>query len=277
MPQNGKLAGKRALVTGAGTGIGRGVAETFAQEGASVALHYAHSAQGAEEAASEINDSGGSARAFPADLRDLAAIDNMVADAKAFLGGLDILVNNAGITMNKPFLDVTPDQFDTLFGVNIRGMYFTTQKVVPDMLSRGAGAVINLSSVHASTGMTEHTVYASTKSAIVGFTRVLALELGPKGVRVNGIAPGWILVENHLKVLGEDLDRESLGEDIPAGIVGSPEDIGHLATYLASDESRYLLGQTIIIDGGQTSIMPLSGDFREPRKEQWGQGYVDGI
>lgn len=277
MVVNGRLAGLRALVTGAGTGIGRGIALAFAAAGAKVALHYAHSAEGAETAVQRIMADGGEAQAFQADLRDLDALNEMTGRAMSYLGGIDILVNNAGITMNKPFLDVTPDQFDTLFGVNIRGMYFTTQAVAPSMVAQGSGAIINLSSVHASTGMTEHTIYAATKSAIVGFTRVLALELGPKGIRVNAIAPGWILVENHLKVLGDDIDTESLGKDLPAGFVGAPEDIGHLATYLACDESRYLLGQTIIIDGGQTSIMPLSGDFREPRTEQWGQGYVDGL
>ena len=178
--------------------------------------------------------------------------------------------------MNKPFLDVTPEQFDTLYNVNIRGMYFLTQAAVPTMIEQGSGAVINLTSVHAFAGMTEHTIYAGTKAAIVGFTRVLALELATKGVRVNAIAPGWILVENHLKVLGE-FDRQDAGSTIPAGVIGAPEDIGKLALYLASDESRYIVGQTIVIDGGMLAIMPLSGDFRDQRQEQWGQGYVPGL
>ena len=155
-------------------------------------------------------------------------------------------------------------------------MYFLTQAAVPTMIEQGSGAVINLTSVHAFAGMTEHTIYAGTKAAIVGFTRVLALELATKGVRVNAIAPGWILVENHLKVLGE-FDQKSAGSTIPAGVIGAPHDIGKLALFLASDESRYIVGQTLVIDGGMLAIMPLSGDFREPRQEQWGQGYVPGL
>lgn len=276
MTQSRKMEGQRVLVTGSGTGIGRGVALEFAREGAGVVLHYAHSSDGAASAVDEIRSAGGTAELFQADLADMAQVKGLAAQAIDFLGGLDVLVNNAGITMNKPFLDVTPEQFDTLYNVNIRGMYFLTQAVVPTMIEQGGGAVINLTSVHAFAGMTEHTIYAGTKAAIVGFTRVLALELATKGVRVNAIAPGWILVENHLKVLGE-FDQQEAASTIPAGVIGAPRDIGKLALFLASDESRYIVGQTIVIDGGMLAIMPLSGDFRDPRQEQWGQGYVPGL
>ena len=277
MTQTRKMEGKRVLVTGAGTGIGRGVALEFARQGAAVALHYAHSAAGAESAVAEIRQAGGKAEAFQADLAVLGQAPALASQATEFLGGIDVLVNNAGITMNKPFLQVTPEQFDTLFNVNIRGMFFLTQSAVPGMIEQGSGAVINLTSVHAFAGMTEHTVYAGTKAAIVAFTRVLALELAPKGVRVNAIAPGWILVENHLKVLGEDFNRQAAAGTVPAGVLGAPHDIGQLAIFLASAESRYIIGQTLVIDGGQLAIMPLTGDFREPRQEQWGQGYVPGL
>ncbi len=276
MTQSRRMEGRRVLVTGSGTGIGRGVALEFAREGAAVVLHYAHSEAGAASAVDEIRSDGGTAEAFQADLADIEQVRALASQAIEFLGGLDVLVNNAGITMNKPFLQVTPEQFDTLYDVNIRGMYFLTQAAVPTMIEQGSGAVINLTSVHAFAGMTEHTIYAGTKAAIVGFTRVLALELATKGVRVNAIAPGWILVENHLKVLGE-FDQQSAGTTIPAGLIGAPHDIGKLALFLASDESRYIVGQTLVIDGGMLAIMPLSGDFREPRQEQWGQGYVPGL
>ena len=276
MTHTRRMEGKRVLVTGSGTGIGRGVALEFAREGAAVVLHYAHSEAGAASAVDEIRSAGGTAEAFQADLADIEQVRGLASQAVDFLGGLDVLVNNAGITMNKPFLQVTPEQFDTLYDVNIRGMYFLTQAAVPTMIEQGSGAVINLTSVHAFAGMTEHTIYAGTKAAIVGFTRVLALELATRGVRVNAIAPGWILVENHLKVLG-DFNQESAGSTIPAGVIGAPHDIGKLALFLASDESRYIVGQTLVIDGGMLAIMPLSGDFREPRQEQWGQGYVPGL
>ena len=276
MTQSRRMEGRRVLVTGSGTGIGRGVALEFAREGAAVVLHYAHSEAGAASAVDEIRSAGGTAEAFQADLADIEQVRALASQAIEFLGGLDVLVNNAGITMNKPFLQVTPEQFDTLYDVNIRGMYFLTQAAVPTMIEQGSGAVINLTSVHAFAGMTEHTIYAGTKAAIVGFTRVLALELATRGVRVNAIAPGWILVENHLKVLGE-FDQQSAGTTIPAGVIGAPHDIGKLALFLASEESRYIVGQTLVIDGGMLAIMPLSGDFREPRQEQWGQGYVPGL
>ena len=277
MTQSGSMQGKRVLVTGAGTGIGRGVALEFAREGAAVALHYAHSGEGALSAVDEIRQASGRAEAFRADLADIAQVRNLGEQALDFLDGVDVLVNNSGITMNKPFLEVRPEQFDTLYHVNIRAMFFLTQNVAPAMIAQGSGAVINLSSIHAYAGMSEHTVYAGTKAAIVAFTRVVALELAPKGVRVNAIAPGWILVENHLKVLGEDFDREEAGRQLPAGFLGAPRDIARTAIFLASDEARFIVGQTFVVDGGHTAIMPLMGDFRERREEQWGQGYVSGL
>ena len=276
MSESKKMKGKRVLVTGSGTGIGRGVALEFAKAGAAVVLHYAHSQEGCLSAVEEIQNEGGKAEAFKADLGNIDDCRDLASKAADFLGGIDVLVNNSGITMNKPFLEVTPEQFDTLYNVNIRGMFFLTQFTAPYMIDRGKGAVINLTSVHAYAGMSEHTVYAGTKGAIVAFTRVLALELSQKGIRVNAIAPGWILVENHLKVL-DDFDRDAAAASIPAGIIGAPTDIGKLALFLTSDDARYIIGQTFVIDGGQLSIMPLTGDFREERKEQWGQGYVPGL
>jgi NAD(P)-dependent dehydrogenase (short-subunit alcohol dehydrogenase family) len=265
------MTGKRVLVTGAGTGIGRGVALEFAAEGAAVALHYAHSDAGARSAVGEIRAAGGKAEAFGADFNEVDAARDLAGRAIEFLGGLDVLVNNAGITMNRPFEQVTPAQFDLLYHVNVRAGFFLTQAALPAMPA--GGAIINLTSNHAYFGMTEHTVYAGTKAAIVAYSRVLALELAPRGIRVNCIAPGWILVENHLKVL-PDLDRQAAGLGVPAGFLGEPRDIGRLAVFLASDEARYIVGQTIMMDGGQNCIMPNTGSFREKRPEQWGQGYV---
>ena len=271
-----RMQGKRVLVTGSDTGIGRGVALEFAREGAAVALHYPHDGAGAHAAVEEIRRAGGKAAAFKADFNDIAQVKALVPQTHEFLGGLDVLVNNAGITMNRPFEQVTVEQFDVLYNVNIRAMFFVTQTAVPAMAAQGDGVVINLASVHAFFAMTEHTVYAGTKAAIVAFTRVLALEMAPKGIRVNAIAPGWILVENHLKVL-TDFDEAAAASAIPAGFIGKPRDLGRLAIFLASDDARYIIGQTLSFDGGQGAIMPLTGDFREPRKEQWGRGFVPGI
>ena len=137
MTHTRRMEGKRVLVTGSGTGIGRGVALEFAREGAAVVLHYAHSEAGAASAVDEIRSAGGTAEAFQADLADIEQVRALASQAIDFLGGLDVLVNNAGITMNKPFLQVTPEQFDTLYDVNIRGMYFLTQAAVPTMIEQG--------------------------------------------------------------------------------------------------------------------------------------------
>jgi NAD(P)-dependent dehydrogenase (short-subunit alcohol dehydrogenase family) len=276
MDNEGKMQNRRVLVSGSDTGIGRGVALEFAREGAAVVLHYSRDESGARSAVDEIRAAGGRAEAFHADFNDIAQVRALAEQAIGFLGGLDVLVNNAGITMNMPFEKVTVEQFDTLYNVNIRGMFFLTQAAVPPMIAQGKGAVINLASTHAFAGMTEHTVYAGTKAAIVAFTRVLALEMIPKGVRVNAIAPGWVLVDNQRRAL-VDLDEAAGARSIPAGFFGEPRDIGRLALFLASDDARFLVGQTVVFDGGQSSIMPLTGDFREPRKEQLGRGYVPGI
>jgi NAD(P)-dependent dehydrogenase (short-subunit alcohol dehydrogenase family) len=280
MSDEQRMAGKRVLVSGSDTGIGRGVALEFARAGAAVALHYPLAPDGAESAAEEIRQAGGQAQAFHANFNDLAQVRGLAAQAIDFLGGLDVLVNNAGITMNLPFEEVTPEQFDTLYNVNIRGMFFLTQAALPALsaqrANKTAGVVINLASIHAFAAMTEHTVYAGTKGAILAFTRVLALELSQKGVRVNAIAPGWILVENHLKAM-VNFDEAASASAFPAGFIARPSDVGKLAIFLASDEARYIVGQTLQFDGGQSVIMPLTGDFRERRQEHYGRGYVPGL
>jgi 3-oxoacyl-[acyl-carrier protein] reductase len=269
-----EMKGKRVLVTGAGTGIGLGIALEFGRAGASVVLHYSASS-GAETAAQSIRQWGQRAMAVHGDFRTIEGVQQTAKAAQEFLGGVDILINNAGITANAPFDEVTPEDFDTMFHVNLRAQFFLTQALLPEMARSGKGIVVNLTSVHAYSGLTEHAVYAATKAAIVAYTRVAALELIQKGIRMNAIAPGWIFVENHATTLGESFDVEAAGRGIPAGFIGTPNDVANLALFLASDASRYIVGQTIICDGGQTSVMPLTGDFRGRRNEKWGSRYLN--
>lgn len=270
-----RMQGKRVLVTGAGTGIGRGVALEMAREGASVVLHYSHSSDSVQTALEEIHSHSGKAWAVSADFRELDSVTHLAKEAIGLLGGLDVLINNAGITHNMPFEDITPTHFDTLMSVNVRAPMFLTKEVVPTMASQGGGVVINLTSVHAFAGMTEHTVYAATKGAIVAYTRELALDLIPKGIRVNAIAPGWIRVENQEKTLGGEFDWDKETSIIPVGFAGVPRDIAGVIKFLCSDDSRFILGQTLVADGGQLAILPLTGDFRQSRTQRFGADYVE--
>ena len=273
------MTGKRVLVTGAGTGIGRGIALAFARAGAAVAVHYSSSPAGAEAVVREIVDGGGKAAAFQADFGKLEPLQQMASAAVAFLGGLDVVVNNAGITMNRPFAQTTVEQFDLLYAVNVRAPYFLTQALLPE-LEKSGGVVINISSIHAYEGYTEHSVYAGTRGAIVSFTRQLAIELGPRGVRVVGIAPGAVPVDNYFKST-PDVDREQMirewGKSIPSGFAGTPADIAGVALFLASEAGRYIVGQTLIVDGGTTSWMPFGEQFKQPMTLQFGKGYVPGL
>lgn len=271
-----RMEQKRVLVTGSGTGIGREIGLEFARQGAAVAFHYAHSDRGAASAVNEILAAGGKARAFKAEFTDVTQVQSLAAQAVEFLGGLDVLVNNSGITMNMPFEKVTPQQFDTLYQVNVRGQFFLTQAALPALLKGNSPAVVNLTSVHAFEGMAQHALYAGTKGAIVAYTRSLAIELAPRGIRVNGIAPGAVPVENWSKS-GLEMDASAFGDAIPAGFAGTPLDIARVAVFLASDEARYILGQTLIVDGGTTSWMPFNNGFKQSFDAQFGRGYVPGL
>lgn len=272
-----RMQGKRVLVTGAGTGIGKAIALEFCREGADVVIHYSGSREGALAAVDQArSEDAGKVTAIQADFREKDAATRLGREAIEFLGGVDVLVNNASITMNRTFEQVTPEQFDTLYNVNIRSMFFLSQAVTPSMRQQGSGVIINVSSIHALEGYQEHTVYAGTKGAIVAFTRVLAIELAPQGIRVNGIAPGAVEVENHHKIFGS-YDREAFGRMIPSGFPGEPADIAKVAVFLASDDARYIVAQTLIVDGGTTSWMPFGDGFRKPMGVQFGHGYVPGL
>ena len=270
---SGRMEGKKVLVTGAATGIGRGMALEFAAEGADVAVHHPPADKGAGEVVDEIRKGGTRAEAFEADFNEIANVKRLSEEALSFLGGLDVLINNAGVTHNAPIEKIPPEQFDFLYNVNVRAGLFLIQYCLPALIESRPSAAINLSSVHAFHGMTEHAIYAGTKGAIVAYAREVALELAPKGVRLNTIAPGWIYVENQRKLM-KGLDLEETAKGIPVGFIGEPKDVGRLAIFLASEEARYITGQTYVIDGGQMSIMPNTGDFRERREWVLGFNYL---
>ena len=263
------LEGKLVLVTGAGTGIGQGVALELARRGADVVLHYSSSAAGANATVEQIVAAGRRAAAFQGDLSKVEDCRRVVDQAAAFLGGLDGLVSNAGITATYDFLDVTPEQFDRLYHVNIRGQFFCAQQAVPYMLERGrtyaerhpgerwaGGSIVNISSVHAIVGLPGHSIYAGTKGAINAFSRELAVELTTKHIRVNVLAPGSIEVPSYFSG-GSGYTREVGDSLVPWGRVGLPADVGYAAAYMVSDAAEFLTGQVIFLDGGLTAKMAL--------------------
>jgi NAD(P)-dependent dehydrogenase (short-subunit alcohol dehydrogenase family) len=272
------LEGKLILVTGAGTGIGQGVALEAARQGADVVLSYASSAKGAQEAVEEIKGMGRRATAIQADLGNVADCIRLVDEAATFLGGLDGLVNNAGITLTLDFLDVTEEHFDRIYNLNIRGEFFCAQQAVRHMIKRGeairrqlpdkvwaGGSIVNISSVHGFVGCAGHSVYAGTKGAINAFTRELAVELCPLHIRANVLAPGSIEVESYFRNIPE-YNRDFGNSLVPWGRIGLPQDCGYIASFLLSDASEFMTGHVLYFDGGLTAKMALP--FQPPSGER---------
>lgn len=247
------LTGKKALVTGAGIGIGQGVATELARCGADVAVHYPPSEQAPEKTTRSVAELGVRTVAIAGDLRDPAVCVEVVDRAAHELGGLDILVNNSGVTRFADFLDIDAELFDDLFHLNIRGQFFCAQQATRHFLAAGGGSIVNLSSINGSRGFTRASAYAATKGAVDAFTRVLSTELGPLGVRVNAIAPGAIETPRSW-VDRPDYDREEAASHVPVHRVGLPADIGRTAAFLASDDAGYISGQVVHVDGGSTAL-----------------------
>ena len=205
-------------------------------------------------AVAEIGTLGRRALAVRADLSQTDACFGLVDTAVSFLGGLDILVNNAGRTDMTPFLDVTPEQFDALFATNMRAQFFVAQRAVKHLAER-KGAIINMTSVHALVSLPRHTTYEATKGAIAAWTRGLAIELAPRHIRVNAVAPGAIEVPRFFD--RPSYSTETMGAAIPWGEVGHPLDIAHMCAFLASDRAAYITGATLVVDGGLTARLSL--------------------
>jgi NAD(P)-dependent dehydrogenase (short-subunit alcohol dehydrogenase family) len=279
MADRRKLEGKKALVTGADTGIGKEIALEFARQGADVVLHYCHHQEGAESASREITAMGRRSAVFKADFDDLHQAIALADYAVETLGSIDCLINNAGITFNRPFLKMQSEHFDKLFNINFRAQYFITQRVVESMLEHGGGSICNLSSIHGLQGAPEHSAYAATKGSIIAYTRALAVELAHRGIRINAIAPGWVTVENYFKVIpgfNEEQAMKDAANAVPAARYGLPIDVAKMAAFLCGPDAGFMIGQTVVLDGGTTALMSLISDFRSESAVKFGEEYITG-
>ena len=254
----GKLAGKTAVVTGAGSGIGRAAAVLFAREGAAVAVVDLN-AEAAKDTAGEIAASGGTALPVVANVADRLQVTSAFEQIRNALGGVDILYNNAGVNSSGSVIDASDDDWDRSFAVNAKGTFLCSQAAAPSMVASGGGSIINQGSVAALVGIANFASYCASKGAVVALTRSMSVDLAPRGVRVNVICPGTVytpLMEPMLRARGGGDMAAGLALTVakyPIGRLGTPEEIAAVALFLASDDSSFMTGSVVTADGGMTS------------------------
>ncbi len=240
---------KVAIVTGGGSGLGFAIAEKFIGAGIQTVI------VGRDE--KKLNDAkeklGNGCHAMTCDVSNLSSIPGFINDVLKQFGQIDILVNNAGINMKKEFTEVTDEDFQKVITTNLTAVFVMSREVVKHMLERNAGSIINISSMAAQYGLPKVIAYSASKTAIDGMTRAMAVELSPKGIRVNAIAPGFIYSDMTAKALDSDPERKAkVFSRTPMGIMGQPSDIGDAALFLASDASKYITGVVLPVDGGNS-------------------------
>ena len=268
-----RLANKTALITGGNSGIGLATAKLFVAEGAKVTI----TGRNKETLAAAAKELGPNAFAVVADVNDVAATEAAVKQAAEKFGKLDIVFANAGIPGNTPVGNTSLDAFEQVIRTNLTSVFFTVQAALP-YLNDNASIILN-GSVISVLGNPGYSAYAATKGAIIAHTRALAVEVAHRGIRVNAIAPGWITVENYFKAIpGFTIEgaRKSAENAVPAARYGLPIDVARLATFLSSDDASFLVGQTIVLDGGTVSLMSLISDFRTESTSKFGEDYILG-
>lgn len=242
------LEGKVALVTGASKGIGRAIAEKLVEMGAQVAFTYLSSVEKGQALEQELTANGGKAKGFRSDASDMAQAEKLIEDVVAEFGKIDILVNNAGITRDGLLMRMTEEQWDAVINTNLKSVFALTKGATKHMMRAKSGSIINITSVVGIKGNAGQANYSASKAGIIGFTKSVALELGSRNIRCNAVAPGFIETE----MTGE-LDQKVVDEwrkAIPLKRGGTPEDVANAVAFLASDQSAYISGQVLQVDGG---------------------------
>ena len=237
------------IVTGASRGIGRGVSLCLGKMGANVIINYNKNRESAECVKKEVIALGGNAEIFQADVTDFSSCQKMIDFTIEKFGKIDVLVNNAGISISPaPFDMTTKEEWERVFATNVFGTFNCTKAVLPHMISKKRGSVVNVSSVWGVVGGSCEAVYSASKASVIGFTKAMAKELAPSGIRVNAVAPGIIDTDMNSH-LGEN-DIEEIKEEIPLGRIGTAEEIGEIVAFLCSAKSSYITGEVIKADGG---------------------------
>ncbi len=241
--------GKVAIITGGGSGIGLAIAEKFVSAGIQTVI-VGRDEQKLSDAKAQL---GELCYPMPCDISNLSSIPAFVEKVIAQFGQIDILVNNAGINMKKDFTEVTDEDFQSVITTNLTSVFVMSREVVKQMLKQGSGSIINISSMAAQYGLPRVIAYSASKTAIDGMTRAMAVELSPKGIRINAIAPGFIETAMTAKALNSDPERKAkVFGRTPMGYMGQPSDIGDAALYLATDASKYITGVVLPVDGGNS-------------------------
>ncbi len=249
------LAGQAAIVTGGGGGIGRAIALRLAAEGCRIGLFDIDGA-GAHATAGLVRAAGGAAAVAIGNVARREDVDRAVAELARDLGQVDILVNNAGVLRTAPFLELTDAAWESTFGVNVDGVFYCSQAVLPGMLARGQGAIVNIASFAGKKGLANHAAYSASKFAVIGLTQSMAEEMAERGVRINAVCPG-IIVDTGMRDVAEAQAKaqgrppvEVRAQAVPMRRTGSPDEIARVVAFLVSDEAAYMTGQAINVTGG---------------------------
>ena len=244
------MSEKIALVTGASGGIGQAIARRLAKDGFALCLHYHKNEQAARALAAELQQSGVRAVALPADLADEAQAITLVAECEAKLGTVDVLVNNAGISKQGLLTDLSAADWRQMFGVHVDGAFYLSRAVLPAMIRKKAGKIIQISSMWGISGGSCEVAYSAAKAALIGFTKALAKEVGPSGITVNCIAPGVIDTPMNAHLSADDLS--ALADETPLCRIGTPAEVANAVAFFAGDQSTFITGQVLAVDGGIT-------------------------